>query len=329
MVITRHFIDKNWTLEKRVLSFVNVLPPHNGPALAKEIHRVCNIYDINDKVCSVTVDNATANDVCIAILKKDHTLHSNLVLDGKLFHVRCCAHIINLLVRDGLKEIEHIVEVVRERVKYIFGLENRLRSFNEYRVNLKLHSNKLVLDNNTRWNSTYVMLQTAYTYRDCFTKYGQDDEAFERYVPNTVEWSLVHEKRIDDVMLAFKHVFDQYGIIYGDPKGKGPDSYNSYLKKPPSSTIGKRKFDDFMMKLQTQGKKNNDLELYFDEACYPNLTNFDALAWLRGNEGKYNVLSRMTNDILSIPITSVASESTFPAGGRIIDKKSLDEKGHH
>ncbi|GAA0144530.1 hypothetical protein LIER_04954 [Lithospermum erythrorhizon] len=113
MVITGHFVDKNWTLQKRVLSFVNVPPPHNGPAFAKEVHRVCNIYGINDKVYSITVDNAIANDVCIAILKKDHTLYSNLVLDEKLFHVRCCAHIINLLVRDGLKEIELIVEVVR------------------------------------------------------------------------------------------------------------------------------------------------------------------------------------------------------------------------
>ncbi|GAA0139236.1 hypothetical protein LIER_00823 [Lithospermum erythrorhizon] len=156
MVITGHFIDRNWTLQKRVLSFMNVHPPHNGPALAKEVHRVCNIYGINDKVCSVIVDNASDNDV----------------------------------FRDGLKDVEPIVEDVREGVKYLFGLENRLRSF---RVNLKIPSNKLVLDSNMRWNSTYVMLQTTYIYRECFTKYGQDDEAFERYVPNTVEWSLVHE----------------------------------------------------------------------------------------------------------------------------------------
>ncbi|GAA0149290.1 hypothetical protein LIER_08507 [Lithospermum erythrorhizon] len=109
--------------------------------------------------------------------------------------------------------------------------------------------------------------------------------------------------------------------VHRDPKGKGPDSYSSYLKQPISSTVGKRKFDDFMMKLQIQGKVKNDLELYFDDACYPNLANFDALAWWKGNEGKYKVLSRMAKDILSIPITTVVSESTFSAGGRIIDKK--------
>ncbi|GAA0171333.1 hypothetical protein LIER_25388 [Lithospermum erythrorhizon] len=95
-------------------------------------------------------DEVQANDVCIGILKKDYDLKSNLVLGGKLFHVRCCAHIINLLVRDGLKEIDHIVDVIREGVKYLFGSENRLDSFNEHRINLKLTPKKLVLDNNTR-----------------------------------------------------------------------------------------------------------------------------------------------------------------------------------
>ena len=46
---------------------------------------------------------------------------------------------------------------------------------------------------------------------------------------------------------------------------------------------------------------------------------FDTLRWWRENNNKYKVLSIMTCDILSIPITTVASESAFSAGGRIID----------
>ena len=68
--------------------------------------------------------------MCITILKRDYDLISDLVLDGKLFHVRCCAHIINLLVKDGLKEIDHIVENVKDGIKYLFGSETRLISFN-------------------------------------------------------------------------------------------------------------------------------------------------------------------------------------------------------
>ena len=45
---------------------------------------------------------------------------------------------------------------------------------------------------------------------------------------------------------------------------------------------------------------------------------FDAIEWWKTNELKYRILSKMANDILSIPITSVASESTLSVGGRAI-----------
>ncbi|GAA0142623.1 hypothetical protein LIER_35606 [Lithospermum erythrorhizon] len=44
MVVTAHFIDSNWNLQKRVLPFVHVPPPHNGVILALEVHKVCKDY---------------------------------------------------------------------------------------------------------------------------------------------------------------------------------------------------------------------------------------------------------------------------------------------
>lgn len=46
---------------------------------------------------------------------------------------------------------------------------------------------------------------------------------------------------------------------------------------------------------------------------------FEALAWWKFNALKYCILFKMTWDILAIPITTVASESSFNAGGRLID----------
>ena len=34
MVITSHFIDSAWQLQKRVLNFVDIPPPHSGIAVA-------------------------------------------------------------------------------------------------------------------------------------------------------------------------------------------------------------------------------------------------------------------------------------------------------
>jgi hypothetical protein len=46
---------------------------------------------------------------------------------------------------------------------------------------------------------------------------------------------------------------------------------------------------------------------------------FDILMWWRVNKSKFPVLAEIARDVLAIPLTSVASESAFSTGGRIID----------
>nr|GEX67635.1 hypothetical protein [Tanacetum cinerariifolium] len=46
---------------------------------------------------------------------------------------------------------------------------------------------------------------------------------------------------------------------------------------------------------------------------------FNALEWWNVHQLKYPVLSKMARDVLAIPISTVASEETFSAGGRVID----------
>jgi hypothetical protein len=49
-------------------------------------------------------------------------------------------------------------------------------------------------------------------------------------------------------------------------------------------------------------------------------TTFDILLFWKGNEFRYPEVATMTCDILSIPISTVASEFTFSIGGRVIDQ---------
>jgi hypothetical protein len=46
---------------------------------------------------------------------------------------------------------------------------------------------------------------------------------------------------------------------------------------------------------------------------------FEALAWWKFNASKYRIFSKMARDILAVQITTVASESSFSTGGRVID----------
>ena len=100
-------------------NFCDIPPPHSGVVICDVLSKCFVEWGIEDKVWTVTVDNASYNDVAIRILKDNLSYKNNLALGGKLFHVRCCAHILNLLVQDSLYEIGDIIKSVRESVKYI------------------------------------------------------------------------------------------------------------------------------------------------------------------------------------------------------------------
>ena len=67
--------------------------------------------------------------------------------------MHCGAHILNLIVGDGLKVIDAAVNKIRETVKYIRASEARLIRFVECVRRLRLEATKsLKQDVSTRWN---------------------------------------------------------------------------------------------------------------------------------------------------------------------------------
>ena len=71
-------------------------------------------WNIDGKLCSLTVDNATTDDAMVDILLDK--LSNSLLLNGRLFHMRCCAHILNLIVEDRLDVISESIERIRSSV---------------------------------------------------------------------------------------------------------------------------------------------------------------------------------------------------------------------
>jgi hypothetical protein len=54
-----------------------------------------------------------------------------LSVGGQIFHVRCYAHITNLLMQDGISQIGDIVDCVRDDIKYLVTSNGRLKQFGE------------------------------------------------------------------------------------------------------------------------------------------------------------------------------------------------------
>ena len=82
-----------------------------------------------EKVFTVIVDNASSNNVAISYLVKKISNLNGLVLNGEFMHVRCCAHILNLIVTDALKDLHDSIIKICNAVRYVKSSPTRLLRF--------------------------------------------------------------------------------------------------------------------------------------------------------------------------------------------------------
>jgi hypothetical protein len=75
------------------------------------------------------VDNASSNDSGVDYLRTK--LQKTNIAQGKYLHMKCAAHIVNLIVKDGLQEVDLSVKHVRAAVRYIKNGTSRLIKFKE------------------------------------------------------------------------------------------------------------------------------------------------------------------------------------------------------
>lgn len=199
--LTAHYVDDSWKLKSKILSFCAMPPPHSGFELAKKVISCLEDWGIEKKIFSLTLDNASANDNMQSILRDQLSSRHGLLCDGEFFHIRCSAHILNLIVQDGLKFIEGALHKIRETVKWIKWSEGRKDMFIDCVKDVGLkYGAGLKMDVSTRWNSTYLMLGSAIEYRRAFSLLQRADRNY-KYCPSNEEWDRA--EKIHDFLEPF------------------------------------------------------------------------------------------------------------------------------
>jgi hypothetical protein len=79
-----------------------------------------------------------------------------------------------------------------------------------------------------------------------------------------------------------------------------------------------KRFEIAMGSSETSLRKT-ELDPYLGEEREPMDSRFDILSWWKVQQCRYHVLAKMVQDILAIPVSTVASESAFSTGGRVLD----------
>ncbi|KAJ6791106.1 zinc finger BED domain-containing protein RICESLEEPER 2-like [Iris pallida] len=428
MCLTCHYLDSEWTLQKQILNFCSLPPPHTGLAISDAIFACLLDWGIENKISSITLDNASSNDVDVRNLKENFSMKGRLYFKGKVFHVRCCAHILNLMVQDGLNEIKEVIQNIRESVKYLKMSPQRLHKFADIVKQLQLPASKrLVLDVPTRWNSTYAMLDCALGFKKVFSMYQERDPSY-TWLPSTMDWERAEsvckileafseasnifsgtsyptsnlflpelwkikqilnnkileyegtfymKEMVDKMKIKFDKYWGDCNLLMSiaavlDPRYKMKlikfcfpriypitesdkniklvisslhelyAEYASNIAKKKSSkandsrlgststsnnfkgkTKGRSEFESWVEESDTVEPSQSELDIYLKEnlyKCDESEENFNVLNWWKLSTIKYKILPSMARDILYIPISSVASESAFSAGGRVLDQ---------
>ena len=106
-------------MQRKILSFSQITS-HKGELIRKEVEIVLHDWGIN-RVLTITIDNASANDLAVKYVKRKL---KSWQVDGILFgykflHLRCCAHIINLIAGEGLTKLKDSITSIRNAMRYL------------------------------------------------------------------------------------------------------------------------------------------------------------------------------------------------------------------
>ena len=264
MCITAHWVDSDWKLQKRIISFCQITD-HKGETIGAELEGCINAWGIQ-KLFTITVDNASSNSTAIDYIREKYQLKkSALILDGEFLHLRCSAHIVNLIVTEGLKEKHRSISSIRNAIRYVRSSPSRLLKFKECVVKEGIECKGLLsLDVPTRWNSTYLMLEIALKFQTAFKRMEKDlnymsyfDENDKDGPPTLVDWNnatifVKFLKTFYDVTLKFSGstyvtsnlYFLEICEIQSELQGLADDEENSMVFGN-TATLMQKKYDKY------------------------------------------------------------------------------------
>jgi BED zinc finger len=182
--LTIHYVDSSWKLKNFLLDIIPIEVRHSGYNMANAIIEVLRQFGLAEKTLALTTDNASSMISCGEfILEELEEEFQNL----DFAHYRCAAHVLNLAVNKGLSVISESVRKVRSLMSYIKNSQPVRDSLKSLCKVKGINYLAPELDVNTRWNSTFYMLEKWKRMEPALNLLAADDLSVRRRYLNDVD----------------------------------------------------------------------------------------------------------------------------------------------
>ncbi|KAL6529593.1 hypothetical protein OROGR_015216 [Orobanche gracilis] len=281
MVLTGHWIDSTWKLQKRVLKFVHLPPPQTAVEQASLKNRVL-LYDCKTRW------NSTF-EMLSSFWESTHVMSGSDYPTANLYLVEVCK-IKELLDSKALEDDDFIVDMVKEmKVK-----------FDKYWG----HSNKLM---------------SIATVLDPRLKLMVIDHCFPKIYSTALEVEQKKAEITTTLRALYKEYEKIYSGSSSISTSRSNSNNSVQVGRQTNTTLSRSTSDEYVQPIKIELDCYLDEgRLTHHNAAGVDLVKMDVLKWWKEST-RYEILSRMAADILAIPISTVASEATFSAETRIID----------
>ncbi|XP_050915062.1 zinc finger BED domain-containing protein RICESLEEPER 1-like [Lathyrus oleraceus] len=349
LTLTAHFVDNEWNYQKRIISFT-VIPNHKGDTVGRKIEEVLRDWGIII-VSTITVDNATSNDVAVAYLHKKISTMNGMMGDEKLcldVSTRWNATYLMLEAAEKFQAAFDKLEYEESGYREFFGKATNVFSTAQ---SVSLHSafhqvsaiycelKQATMNLNGVFASVGGNMMEKYNrYWWCATKMNKliyfGTILDPRYKLSYIEWTFKDMYGVGSVFAigliksikeSLQKLYDWYKQAYDQnhnrqPLGSGENnvSNDETIAGRPSLMARADAFEQYLEE-QELIDQQNELEGFYSSKCVKRDPKCDLLVWWKHNSTQYPILSTIAKDIFATPVSTVASESAFSMRGRVLE----------
>ncbi|KAG7491382.1 hypothetical protein MATL_G00003060 [Megalops atlanticus] len=148
LTVRCHYIDRNWELKSHVLESTEFSAQQTGDDFVDQLIRISKEWNIKEKINFVVTDRSNIS----------HSLES-----AGWKHIPCFANILDQVVTDALKgdpAFETLHKKCNDIVRFLHCNTKATSRLRQFPAPLKLPQLQLLKNLDSKWNSTFCMLQT-------------------------------------------------------------------------------------------------------------------------------------------------------------------------